>query len=79
MPSPKRTAPSEWAMGGGRPCCAVVERSAQWCGIGAEWCRINTVYNATRRPEAYALHPLALRDDQIYPAAHFLIDKAEHY
>ena len=34
---------------------------------------------ATRRPEAYALHPLALRDDQIYPAAHFLIDKAEHY
>ena len=37
------------------------------------------LYRATRRPEAYALHPLALRDDQIYPAAHFLIDKAEHY
>ena len=37
------------------------------------------LYRATRNPESYTLHPLGLRDDQIYPTAHFLIDKVEFY
>ena len=36
-------------------------------------------FRATRRPEAYSIEGLGMRDDQIYPAAHFLIDKVEHY
>ena len=44
-------------------------------GEGGVW----VMYRATRRPEAYSIEGLGMRDDQIYPAAHFLIDKVEHY